>query len=655
MFRGFQLAFWSGLLCVLMGCGGQESKPIPSSLQDISITGWGPSLWLPGTLVELRGAGFVPDFAGPSELLLNGRFNGSPVNVRIDARFVDYDQLACDWPGSLLAGLPQEAGVFEGSLRIEALSKLDGLLHFSNEVPLSIEFRSQAQPELEFVQNSVLFVNDPVVVRGKNFLLGTSEGKTVAVVSGCYRKEGASECKPVAPSEVLSQPLVALRRDRITFPFAPAIAGIEPGRFEGTLRLSNRHGVEAGQIVLDTGDAELINDIVAPVILEFQSQVASLGQIVGVSGGGFVGIANQNSSKEFTTLVLEGDFQPKQGAAMPVALELLPKFVTGQLVRYVVNEEDQLGQSIDVRNAEGSFAGTAQPVTRYGDQVVYGDKQAVSLSLAAVKQVVWLRFLPVYVESLRRFGLRAVDAMVRERIFSVVRRDFGGVNFELRSEKPEDFELFSEVEVGGPDPNGVGLLGYDNTPGKDTGNLRLYDKIGGVNALTQGDGYPGYGGVFVESLFVFSEHPGAWVQQTGQGDPLFDLLFDPFRPDQGGVAVGASELVGVEALQSSESCPAQDRRTQALCAVWALGTLVGTTISHEVAHALGLADPGGSAFHNGDDFALAIMDSGSLRPFSERVEIGTEASRFCQHNYAYLKQILPSSATDPWAFRPSCY
>ena len=50
------------------------------------------------------------------------------------------------------------------------------------------------------------------------------------------------------------------------------------------------------------------------------------------------------------------------------------------------------------------------------------------------------------------------------------------------------------------DPNGLGLFGYDNTPGKDDGNTRLYDKLGGLNAQTQQDGYPGYGGVFLESI-----------------------------------------------------------------------------------------------------------------------------------------------------------
>ena len=70
----------------------------------------------------------------------------------------------------------------------------------------------------------------------------------------------------------------------------------------------------------------------------------------------------------------------------------------------------------------------------------------------------------------------------------MVERDYAGINLELRDELPTDFALFSQGELSGPDPNGIGLIGYDNTPGKDEGNLRLYDRIGGVNALTQQGG-----------------------------------------------------------------------------------------------------------------------------------------------------------------------
>src|SRR5690606_16775281 len=100
---------------------------------------------------------------------------------------------------------------------------------------------------------------------------------------------------------------------------------------------------------------------------------------------------------------------------------------------------------------------------------------------------------------------------------------------------------YSEVDISGPDPNGLGLLGYDNTPGKDVENQRLYDRIGGVNAMTQEDGYPGYGGVFIESLFGYSEDTKGLTEATRYSPP-FDALFDPFRLDRGGTPVLAADL-----------------------------------------------------------------------------------------------------------------
>ena len=148
-----------------------------------------------------------------------------------------------------------------------------------------------------------------------------------------------------------------------------------------------------------------------------------------------------------------------------------------------------------------------QPVVHYGGDTVYGDELPVTLGIAHVKQVVWLDFQPRYVESLRHFGLRAVDGR-SGTASSRWPRATTGRQHGVPPRAARRLRALRVVELDGPDPNGMGLFGYDNTPGKDSGNQRLYDHIGGVNALTQEDGYPGYGGVFVESLFGFSEHPG---------------------------------------------------------------------------------------------------------------------------------------------------
>src|SRR5262249_6100794 len=161
---------------------------------------------------------------------------------------------------------------------------------------------------------------------------------------------------------------------------------------------------------------------------------------------------------------------------------------SGPAVRYLVSESDPLGQLIDLRSRGGTLRASLQPVVEKGAARVDGDALAVELELRPVRQIVYVNFLPSYLDSLRKFGLRAAAPLIRTRVREAAARDCAGLNIEFRQQRPDDFALYSEVELGGPDPNGQGLLGYDNTPGKDTDNRRLYDRIGGVNAVTQLDG-----------------------------------------------------------------------------------------------------------------------------------------------------------------------
>lgn len=647
---------WYAAICILLSLGGAACSedpppaPPPTEIEDVALLSLDPGLVVPGSTLIAGGSGFVPDIAGPSTLRIVGDMNGAAVDITLAARFVDYDEMEVFWPGGAALGLPVLEGLLSGQATIEGNNALDGLRHFSPPLTVALDVREALAPRLDAIQNEVIFINDPIVAQGGDFLLGGSEGQTVAVVQGCYTREGDTTCTPVGPTEIPAEPFSPFDRSRVLFPFSPHIAGIMPGAFTGSVHLVNRHAPEAGNVEHNTASVDTANSIVEPAISKFAPDVASLGQYVDVSGGGFVGPVEGYDAEilAVTTVELTGTFTPNGGMEIPASLQLITEFKSGQLTRYVVNEEDELGQAIDLRKTAGTFVGSARPIVSFGSETVTGSDTQVTLGIGHVKQVVWLRFLPSYVESLRKFGLRAADERIRARVIEVIERDFAGVNLEVRTEEPQDFALFSELEIGGPDPNGIGLLGYDNTPGKDTGNLRLYDKIGGVNALTQLDGYPGFGGIFVESLFHFSNHPGEHAEATGNGETLFDELFDPFRPDQGAQPVGVTELSTAPFLLSSEGCPASDRQTQIACAVWALGSLIGTTASHEIAHALGLADPGGEAFHNTGDWDNALMDAGGARPFAERAEMGgVGPGVFCQRNYDYLREILPTSEPDP--------
>jgi hypothetical protein len=653
----------------LAACSSDTGSPEPvgnsnpAQPQTLGLTSLQPPLLLPGTTISVSGKSFVPENVGLARLILRGDFAGSKVEMVLPANYLSGESLEVNWRGGIESGLSAKQGVFQGSAVI-AIDQDDGRTHVSPSLPVKLDISPSLEPDVYDIGQGVIFVNDRIVVRGDGFLLGGEEGDTVAVLKGCFRREGQGACDPIGVAQVAAPPVKPHDRTQVAFPFAPNIAGIHPGTFEGTAVIRNRHGMAADSAVFETVDFPVEFEMTSTTIFNLAPKQASLGQYVDVEGGGFVGVPSGTSDPGMpvTTLALKGTFiltGMTEGANVDVTL--VPEFVNGNLVRYVVSEEDDLGKSLDLRKSSGSFTGTIRPTIQYKTDTVEGAAHSTSFSIDPVKQVVWINFVASYVGSLRHFGLRAVDPLIRDRVFEVAARDYAGTNMEFRPEPPQDFALFAQVDLSGEDPNGYGLLGYDNTPGKDVENTRLYDKIGGVNAATQEDGYPGFGGVFVESFFGFSEHPGSLAKKLEGANPFFDSIFDPFRPDIGGRPVEASDLkeLVIPKLSSGDECPAvdtSDRGLQIACAVWVLGSMIGSTMTHEVGHSLGLADPYGGEFHNLGDGHNRLMDSGRFRPFLERAEIlGYGPSVFCEEDYAYLKQILPRSVPDPVSVRPSCW
>jgi hypothetical protein len=638
---------------VAAGCssGGGDPGRDDTGLDGLALAAVHPGTVVPGSLVVIEGSSFVGEPWGTSRLHLSGTFGGAAAEIDLPATFVDFDRMELDADADFFAAFGAGEGDFQGSATVQVDSPVDGTMHESEPIDLTLALRQQLTPSLTGVATgTMIFVNEKIELEATGLLLGGNEGETVASLSGCFTPITGGDCVDVGTVEVPVE-TTGYTRDDGTYAFAPTIAGIQPGSFEGTVLLVNRH---AGGATAQSEVADVAYEVSEPALFTVSPTAVSLGQYVDVEGGGFVG----GEQGGVTLIELTGTFTPDGGGPMDVTLTLVPEFVEGRLVRYVLNEDDSLGQALDLRRVTGSFTGEVTPIIQYEDDEVVGSATSFTLGIAPVKQVVHLVFKPSYVESLRHFGLRALDQQIRQRIVDVVTRDFRTINLEVRLEEPTDFALYSVVELAGPDPNGIGLLGYDNSPGKDTGNKRLYDQIGGVNAVTQQDGSPGYGGVFVESLFAFSEHPGDHASEVDQADGRFDEVFDPFRPDQDGTPVTSADLSGggPAALSDGSSCPASGGRDdQIACAIFVLGSTIGTTLSHEIGHSLGLANPFGEGFHNNSDEPNRMMDNGGDRPFGERAELGEGPGDFCVTEYDYLRQILPTAEADDPTVRPTCF
>ena len=105
--------------------------------------------------------------------------------------------------------------------------------------------------------------------------------------------------------------------------------------------------------------------------------------------------------------------------------DLIPEFVEGQLVRYVVNTDDELGHALDLRHDTGQFTGTITPIVSYGADTVRGvvaERQRSTSRRSSRSSTSTTR--ASYVEGLRDFGLRAVDNKIRERILEVCKQAY---------------------------------------------------------------------------------------------------------------------------------------------------------------------------------------------------------------------------------------
>jgi len=640
---------WVFILAAAVGGCASSTAPDPG-LEGLSIEKVAPGTIIPGTKIVVKGASFVDEQWGAASLRLVGKAGGANVDLTWPAKFVDFSTLTVAVDGSKIDGLGGDVD-FAGDVFVEIVATSDGETYTTGKLTQNLSFRKKLTPTPTGVALAgVIFVNDEIEVDGDGFLLGGDEGTTYAQVAGCFQPDGTSSCAPIAPQQIPLQPREELSRQHAAFPFAPAIAGIKPGQFTGTVQIINKQATNT------TTMSEQINvsaSMVTSQVFSADPPAASLGQYVFVHGGGFVG----GETGALTELELAGTFNKTGMNPAPVTMYLIPEFVDGRLVRYVLNTDDELGTSLDLRTETGLFTGQITPIVHYNGQTVRGVSSQATFSIAPVKQVVHLEFQTSYVEGLRDFGLRAVDQKIRERILAELARIYKGVNIEFRTAAPTDFALYEYVTLVGIDPNNMGLFGYDNSPGKDNGNVRLYDKLGGVNAVTQQDGYPGFGGVFLRSLMGFSKHPGSFAKAVPGADPVFDKIFDPFRPDQDGTPVTSADLAGsVAVLTDGNSCPGSDRKSRIECAIFVLGNLVGGTLGHEIGHSLGLANPYADGFHDAGDAPARLMDAGGDRPFMERAALmGQAPAVFCDDEYAYLRQILPSTDPANTVTRPSCF
>lgn len=621
--RALSLCVLWPLLWALGAC--EPDKTGGAILPALSVTDLSPKTLVPGSRLVISGTGFTGPEVSELLVIVRGAVDGEALEFAVAPERLDDETLAISITGQVEAALIRPGGRLVG--RVSVL-RTPSIAAPPEEKGRDFDLRVDRTltPNVSSVSPDRLYVGDLVTLGGGGFLY-PNEGASLVELTGTMTTEVPARVLSVQGLQIPGEPSEDGARDALVFALTPDVLGIVPGTFSGELRVVNT----ALDGTTTTSAPLTVNLPLEPPRVEaVEPLAASRGQWIRIRGRGFT--PADGLLQAATVLLLEGTFTPRGGQPTtlqgPSALSLVPDLqLDNQLISAVLRvERDTDGNLSGLGLVPGRFEGTITPVLLLGPDLVRGTPAPLAFDVLPQLQVIYMRALPSFDDALTEFGLLAEKDAVKERIMEVVTRDYQGVNIAFTWDEPTDYAEYGVVEIAGRDPNGTGLFGLDNTEGKDVGNLRFGDVIGGYNADTQASGYSAYGGVFPGEFMNLSAKAG----DNPLASPRFDDVFEAVAPDLGG-----------KPAERDESFGSSPRAAAIREAVRVFGNVCGSTISHEVGHSLGLANVDGQ-FHNIGDNPGWLMDAGSYRSFEERAELdGQGPSFFEPGSLEYLRQILP--------------
>lgn len=603
-------------LCTLFTfCGCQE--PVQTAPEERIESVVAPTPLSIGSPVTVEGTFELSGLARPGDAVL------FVIAAGVEYRFTPFTSV----PLTFLA--TRDFVEASGDQSIDVVLRLEGVI---NTLPFDARWTVARAPQLELdgAPSGGVHYNDPLVLRGDGFH-GPTEGELLFCADGTFvSAEGAvtiSECQPANLVEPTARDR-ALTHLSVRF---GSTRGLE-GDFDGIVFMeSRREGLETRRSAPRSASFRFG----PPEVFGISPARAPLEARVIIEGAGFLG-GVEDASEANTVVTLSGVFW-HNGSETPVDADLIPRFVSGRELEWTLRSEASELRLLSTLFGEGE--GRFEGEMRVALVATMGEVTSLELplvfELTPVRQVVWLRFLPQFGASLERFGLRAAETRIREAIAARVGELYADYRVDVFLDEPPGVSPsgVTTIDIGGPDPSGLGIFGRDNSPGKDVGNIRLFDAIGGLNADVQTDGFAGYGGVFVESYLWWSTHPelsGPRPMGAPRSEVLFDELFDAVRRRP----ITLAESRGEGSAQRNEVAER---------ALRAFSYISAETVAHELGHALGLAQPFGAPtdFHNARDDPGCLMDAARDRPLGERMgEPGFERTHFCENAATYLEAIL---------------
>ncbi|PKN57104.1 MAG: hypothetical protein CVU56_12770 [Deltaproteobacteria bacterium HGW-Deltaproteobacteria-14] len=593
-----------------------------------------PPSWVAGTRFELTGDGIVP--APLATYTLDIEVGGQTATLPLEVVEGSLRGVAAgDWlPVDGFDPLPAPTAAI-------VHRSIDGSVQ-SSSIAGRISLLQMLPPRLDFIRSGApIYPGDAVPIgafdlyRAEEELADHSHSDYLVVRGHRSDESGASPTELTWSLRLLGGGLGGRAVDSVRM--SPDLLGLRPGAFSGFAWIESFEPWQFEGFPTERLDYEVA--IARPYLDGLASATTARGRWLGATGRGLLPL--DAAAETASVLVFDGVFTPLRGAPEdhtgPDAWALPVEAVEGNTVGWVAlrSQPDLDGGLAGLGARAGRFEGTVtlRVAARFGllqvDEV-RSDPLPIALDVTPPRQEVELRVLPGFDEALALFGLEAEREAVLARILAVLERDYAGVNIGFAYAAPAGVAEYGVVELAGPDPNGTHLFGLDNTSGKDAGNLRLDDVIGGFDAATRARGFAAYGGIFASELLNLSPS----LSTNALASPRFDDVFAAVVPALGGIPAAAGE---------SDRADARGGRIRE--AVRVLGNLVGSTITHEVGHTLGLTALAGRAHNDGDNPGW-IMDAGVYRPFEERAELdGAGPAVFSPFNQTYLGEILPLAPT----------
>ena len=325
-------------------------------VNQIRIDNLAPSIITRGTKLIINGDGFVGSEIGTSRVILEmqDRLNTSATTTRIAELLTRESRQQVSTilsPSNFDQLCPFSSVDLKGHLSIETVSATSSRVYESARLEINLQCNRELSPILERVPFAAVHLNDPLIVEAAGILLGEQEGESTAVVSGCIKAVGSTGgCDPSMPM-LTNEPFSIMLTDKANrrnpaLIISPRMTGLNTGFFEGTVHLRN---TTAAGSVMDSASMPLNFQVLESTLSSVNVNGTSLGGYLDFTGNGFLGL----DPRGLTTVIIDGYFEQSDGTPQDIRTEIVTLFDSPNRVRYVLNEEDSLGQILKLRKNRG--------------------------------------------------------------------------------------------------------------------------------------------------------------------------------------------------------------------------------------------------------------------------------------------------------------